>query len=145
MSHTVAAFVWNSSSHVVKSCIGRAWHSSGNRMRPALLGNSNIDAKRSLFLLLAFYVEMFHYYFELKCQAEEQETRQGRWWFILFRLTTCLHLLLVLYGPIQAPPFPKTSANTTQFVNSNILKSSTYNVMNTTRRGRSYGLLLWTQ
>ncbi len=39
---------------------------------------------------------------------------------VISRLTTCLHLFLVLYGPIQAPPFLKMSANTSQLVNSEL-------------------------
>ncbi len=42
-------------------CTGKAWHSSGYRIRQALLGNGNMDAQRSHVLLLAFCVEMFVY------------------------------------------------------------------------------------
>ncbi len=43
----------------------KAWRSSGNHIRTALLGNGYMDAKRSLVLLLAFCVEMLHYYIVL--------------------------------------------------------------------------------
>ncbi len=57
VSVTNAAFKWNSLRHVVSSCTGKAQRSSGNHVRAALLGNGNMDTKRSLVLLLAFYVE----------------------------------------------------------------------------------------
>ncbi len=47
---------------VVKSYTGKGCCSSGNRVRTTLLGNSNMDAKISLVLLLVIYVEMLHYY-----------------------------------------------------------------------------------
>ncbi len=77
---------------VVNLCTGKTWRSSGTRIGIALLGNSNMDAKRWL-VLLAFYVGMSHYYFVFKCYMAEQETRRWRWQFIS-KLTTCLHLQL---------------------------------------------------
>ncbi len=60
---------------LMKSYTGKAWHPSGNHIRTALLGNSNMDSKRSLILLLAFCVEILHFYFVRKSLVEEQETR----------------------------------------------------------------------
>ncbi len=59
----------------MKSNTGKARHSSGNRIRTVLLGNSNMDAKRLLILLMAFCVEILNFYFVLKSLVEEQETR----------------------------------------------------------------------
>ncbi len=59
-------------SRVVNLGTGKAWRSSGNHIRTVLLENGKMDAKRSLVLLLAFYVEMLHYYFVFKRHAETQ-------------------------------------------------------------------------
>ncbi len=49
-----------------------------NCIRAVLLGNGNMDAKRWLVLLLAFYVKMPHYHFVFKHHMEEQEMRRQR-------------------------------------------------------------------
>ncbi len=59
----------------MNSCTFKAQPSSGNRIRTALLGNGNVDAKRLFVLRLAFRVEMLHYYFVFKRHAEEREMR----------------------------------------------------------------------
>ncbi len=140
-----AALKWNPWSRVVNLCTEKSWRSSGNHIRTALLGHSSIDAKRSLDLLLTFYVEVLHYYSVLKHHKEKQGMRRRSWW-ILSRVTTCLHLLLVLFGSVRAPQFLKTSANTSQLMNfESLLINSTYDVVKTTRGRRSYGLFLRTR
>ncbi len=54
----------------------KSWCWSGNHIKAALLGNGHMDAKRPLVLLLAFCVEMLHYYFVFKHHRKEQEMRQ---------------------------------------------------------------------
>ncbi len=62
-------------SRVLNSCTGKAWRSSGNHIRTALLGNGNIGAKTPLFLL-AFYVEMYISSLCLNATQRKRNTRQ---------------------------------------------------------------------
>ncbi len=73
--------------------------SSGNRIR-TLLGNCNMDAKRSL-LLLTFYVKMLQYYFVFK-QGDK-----------ITKLTICIKMNF--FGS-----FFRTLANTSQIMNSEL-------------------------
>ncbi len=80
----------------------------------------------------------------LKRHAEEQEKRWWRWQFIS-RLKTCLHLLLVLHGPIRLHHFGKCQQTRHNWWNRNFLINSTYDDVNKTRGLCSFGLFSWAQ
>ncbi len=82
------------------------------RIRTVLLGNSSMDAKRLLVLLLTFSVEILHHYFVSERHTEEPETTKLTIHIQINHLST----LMVLYGPVWAPPFLKMSASSSQLV-----------------------------
>ncbi len=97
--------------------IQRSWCSGGNRLRTALLGNSRLmwTPKDHWF---SSWLSMWKCFITLCLNATRRNKRQDDKGDDL--VTTCLHLLLVLYGLMRAPPFLKTSANTSQIVSSEL-------------------------
>ncbi len=91
----------------VNLCTGKARGSRGNHIRTVCLGNNNMDAKRSLVLLLAFY---YYFWNKTPCTGPRDKMTKVTIYIKIKNLST-------LTGPMLASPCLKTSANTSQLVN----------------------------